>query len=66
MEGVMKSVNGGSDWHVVNKGLEDTDVRKLAINPISPSTLYAGTFGGVFKSNDGGANWFAVNQGLTR
>jgi hypothetical protein len=36
-------------------------VTALAINPVTPSTLYAGTDGGVFKSTDGGASWTAVN-----
>ena len=38
----------------------------LAINPTSPSTVYAGTdAGGVFKSTNGGASWSAVIHGLT-
>ena len=37
----------------------------LAIDPATPATLYAGTYGGVFKSTDGGGNWHAVNTGLT-
>jgi photosystem II stability/assembly factor-like uncharacterized protein len=36
----------------------------LAIDPLTPTTLYAGTYGGgVFKSTDGGLNWSA--SGLT-
>jgi hypothetical protein len=38
----------------------------LAINPLVPTTLYAGTFGdGVFESTDGGAHWATINTGLT-
>ena len=37
----------------------------LAIDPATPTTLYAGTGGGVFKSTNGGGNWSAVNTGLT-
>ena len=38
----------------------------LAIDPATPATLYAGTWGGgVFKSENGGANWSAVDTGLT-
>ena len=41
------------------------DVRALAIDPITPRTLYAGTYGGgVFKSTDAGATWSAANTGL--
>src|SRR5437870_7952575 len=46
-------------------GPEGGAVLALAIDPRSPSTLYAGTrSGGVFKSTNGGASWSAVNTGL--
>jgi hypothetical protein len=54
-------------WHIL--GLEAEDVSALAIDPSTPTTLYAGTDGysgangGVFKSTDGGASW--VNTGLS-
>ena len=38
----------------------------LAIDPQTPTILYAGTErGGVFKSTDGGESWIAFNTGLT-
>jgi hypothetical protein len=38
----------------------------LAIDPVTPTTVYAGTSGGgVFKSSDGGAHWSPFNNGLT-
>ena len=41
-------------------------VQALGIDPIMPSTLYAGTYGaGVFRSTSGGTDWTAVNTGLT-
>ena len=41
-----------------------TAIISLAIDPQTPTTLYAGTFDrGVFKSTDGGANW--TSTGLT-
>src|SRR5207253_1366052 len=39
-------------------------VNALAINPITPSILYAGTNSGIFKSISNGSNWSAVNSGL--
>jgi len=37
----------------------------LVIDPVTPSTLCAGTFAnGVFKSTDAGATWKAVSTGL--
>ena len=63
---MFKSTNGGAAWSAVNTGLTDTYVFALAIDPATPSTLYAGTDGGgVFKSTNGGAAWSAVNTGLT-
>ena len=40
-------------------------INVLAIDPATPTTLYAGTASGVFKSTDGGGSWRAVNAGLT-
>ena len=40
-------------------------LQALAIDPTTPGTLYAGTFGGLFKSTDSGATWSAINNGLT-
>src|SRR2546426_543576 len=42
-----------------------TYVYSLAIDPATPTTLYAGTsFDDVFKSTDGAANWSAASTGL--
>jgi len=46
-------------------GPEGREVTALAIDPVTPSTLYAGTDGGVFKSTNGGATWEAANARLT-
>ena len=69
--GVFKSTNGGGNWSAVNTGLTDPSVYEgsrifaLAINPVTPATLYVGTNGiGVFKSTNGAGNWSAVNAGL--
>jgi photosystem II stability/assembly factor-like uncharacterized protein len=49
-----------------NAGLTNLFVHVISIDPITPSTLYAGTSGsGVFKSMDGGATWSPSNSGLT-
>ncbi len=41
------------------------NIQALAINPMTPAILYAGTDAGVFKSTNSGATWSAANSGLT-
>jgi hypothetical protein len=62
---VFKSTDSGGTW--VNTGLRTPRyVSALAINPTTPTTLYAGTYSGVFKSTDSGGTWAAANTGLTK
>jgi hypothetical protein len=65
--GVFKTTNGGASWAAANTGLSTsynnsllnypvTTIRSLAIDPLTPATVFAGTAtAGVFKSTDGGA-----------
>ena len=47
-------------------GPEGGTIHALAVDPSTPTTIYAVTFGGgTFKSTDGGGAWSAVNTGLT-
>src|SRR2546425_2013273 len=70
--GVFKSTDGGATWSAFNGGLTDfltaygvgPSVGPLAIDPLTPTTLYAGTSIGVFKSTDGAAYWSPT--GLTQ
>src|SRR6185295_9874814 len=52
--GVSKSTDGGVSWQLLGNGLTGDFVRGLAIDPITPSTIYASTNEGLFKSIDGG------------
>jgi hypothetical protein len=45
-------------------GPEGGAILSLAIDPVTPATLYAGTIGGVFISTDGGETWSEVGAGL--
>ncbi len=69
---VFKSTDAGGTWNPVSNGLPAaTVVEALAIDPVTPTTLYAsvvpdtGGGDGVYKSTDGGASWNAINNGLT-
>ena len=70
--GVFKSTDAGATWSAT--GLVGGDFAVLAIDPRTPTTLYAGGVWandwytwvrGLFKSTDGGATWSAINTGLT-
>ena len=60
-----KSTDGGSSWIASNTGLTNFFVLSLAIDPLTPATIYAGALenpgynwtGAVFKSIDGGGTW---------
>lgn len=61
--GVFKSVDGGKTWRDTHL---NTNATGLALDPVTPSTLYAATQEkGMFKSMDGGESWQEINQGLT-
>ena len=62
--GVFKSLSAGASWAPSNRGLLHNVVRSLAIDPLTTSTLYAGTGYGVAKSIDAGATWSNSSAGL--
>jgi len=57
------SVHAGDNVWTTN-GPDGGTVAALAIDPVTPATLYVGTAGGVFKSTDGGESWDVRNTGL--
>jgi hypothetical protein len=66
---VFKSTDGAANWSAVNTNLltgAGVTYYAIAIDPITPNTVYAGSDrGGVFKTTNGGGNWSAVNTGLS-
>jgi hypothetical protein len=50
--GVVMSTNSGVSWNPINTGLTSPYVYTLLIDPVTPGTVYAGTYipeGGVFQ-----------------
>ncbi len=69
---VFKTGDGSATWAASGIGLPNAFISALAVDPTTPSTVYAGTKAdspfvgqGVFKSTDGGAHWAAASNGLT-
>lgn len=62
---VFKSTTWGDTWATASAGLPDNEpILSLAIDPATPSTLYAGgSTQGVYKSTDSGNSW--TQTGLT-
>jgi photosystem II stability/assembly factor-like uncharacterized protein len=59
--GVFKTTNDGKSWTVKASGVNSARIFNLAVDPASPSTLYAATFGsGVLKTTNGGNAWASV------
>jgi photosystem II stability/assembly factor-like uncharacterized protein len=56
-KGVHKTTDGAS-WAQCNNGLTTLNIRAMALSPLDPQTVFAGTNGsGLFRSMDGGLNW---------
>ncbi len=65
-DGVYRSVDNGRNWGLINNGMRDyiAVVNALAIDPKTPTILYAGTTMGVYKSVDNGGSWERTSVGL--
>jgi photosystem II stability/assembly factor-like uncharacterized protein len=60
-QGIARAERGGNGAWPVERLLTDQDVRCLALNPLAPDVVYAGTQGnGVLRSNDRGRTWQAT------
>ncbi len=63
--GLYKTTDGGNSWLRTGAGLRDRSVLAIAVDPASPSNLYATTdTAGVFRSEDGGEHWREANRGI--
>ncbi len=75
--GIWKSTNGGQDWLDIGAGMEALSFGSIAIDPVNPENVYAGTgetmynFNsvtfdgrGMFKSTDGGDTWTHITSGF--
>lgn len=62
---LVKSTDAGEHWTVIDTAIHavvdtviDDSIRRVAIDPRTPSHVYAGTVrNGIFRSTDGGSTW---------
>lgn len=66
-EAVYKTRDRGESWNRLNGELQRTRVINLAIDPLLPANVFAGTMSdGVYKSPDGGRRWLVHNAGIQK
>src|ERR1700722_13641434 len=56
--GLYRMADGGDEWEALHHGLPEAPaVRALAVHPLHPETVFAGTQSGPYRSDDRGAHW---------
>ncbi len=58
--GVWKTTNGGASWFPLDDFMASLSVGCMAIDPINPNILYAGTGEGFFDAGEGTSNTAAI------
>lgn len=66
--GIIKSINGGSDWQFANAvknsttlSLASLSISKMNFDPQNRQTVFAGSYtDGLYKSEDSGASWSKI------
>ncbi len=69
---LFRSTDGGATWTEADAGLAAHSVTALAVDPLDPQVVYAGTGhdyfpnsgDGVWKTTDGGASWSRAGEAL--
>jgi photosystem II stability/assembly factor-like uncharacterized protein len=62
---IYKTRDGGRTWTNLSQGMSHSRVISMALDPVYPATVYAGTKGdAVYKSYDGGQRWVSQRSGL--
>jgi hypothetical protein len=60
--GLFRLTDGSDEWQVLQRGLPEAPaVRALAVHPLKPEIVYAGTQSGPYRSADHGEHWERSN-----
>ena len=61
---MFRSSDGGALWSELNRGLQNLNVRSVAVSARGLPVLFAGTQDGVYVSQNAGDSWQTFNDGL--
>lgn len=66
LDGIYRSRNGGHDWDRISpeNHAEIKNVESVAIDPVNPDVIYAGTWHLPWKTEDGGKTWHNIKKGV--
>lgn len=56
-ETVYRSTDGGLSWVRASDGLRGRQIFELALDPLTPTQLFAATDDGIYRTANGGVNW---------
>lgn len=62
--GVYKLVSGSSSWISATSGITSTTIDAIAVDPNTPSTVYAAGSGHLFQSTNAGGSWTQLGQSI--
>ena len=66
LDGVFRSRDGGATWTRISpeNHAEIKNIESVAIDPVNPDVIYAGTFHLPWKTEDGGQSWHSIQEGM--
>ncbi len=66
LTGVQRSEDNGEHWKMISppENKEIHEVESIAIDPVNPQIIYAGTWHLPWKTSDGGASWNNIKEGV--
>jgi photosystem II stability/assembly factor-like uncharacterized protein len=66
LDGIYRSSNGGRDFERISPAnhAEIKNVESVAIDPVNPDVIYAGTWHLPWKTEDGGKTWHNIKKGV--
>ena len=60
--GLYRMSDDDGEWKLVTRGLPEAPaIRSIAVHPLKPEVVYAGTQSGPYRSTDNGDHWEKVN-----